>query len=273
VAFYAFLAIFPSLIAVVMLYGLIADPAQIESHLASLGSVLPPEAADMVLSQLHDLVQSDDQTLGVSAIGAIALALWSASSGVRTLMEALNVTYKEDERRGFFSYYGTALLLTFGAVLGALSAVAIVVAVPVVLNFIGLGSTLEGLITYARWPIIAGGMLIGLAVMYRYGPSRDKPRWAWASPGAIIATLLWLVASALFSFYVTRFGNYNETYGAIGAVVILMMWFYLTAYISLIGAEINAEIERQTLKDTTEGRPKPMGQRGAYAADTVGESA
>lgn len=273
VAFYAFLAIFPGLIALVTLYGLIADPAQIESQLGSLGSILPPEAADMIMGQLHDLVQADEQTLGMSALGAVALALWSASSGVRTLMEALNVAYNEDERRGFFSYYGTALLLTLGAVLGALTAMAVVVAVPAVLKFVGLGTALEGLIAYARWPIIAGGMLIGLAVMYRYGPSRNKPRWAWVSPGAIVATLLWLLASALFSFYVTRFGNYNETYGAIGAVVILMLWFYITAYVCLIGAEVNSEIERQTVKDTTEGRPEPLGRRDAYSADTVGESA
>jgi membrane protein len=142
----------------------------------------------------------------------------------------------------------------------------------VLLNFLGLGETLENLVSYARWPLLALVMLVGLAIVYRYGPDRAKPQWRWVSWGAVIATVLWIVGSALFSLYVTQFGDYNKTYGSMGAVVILMTWFLLTAYIFLIGAEINAEMERQTRKDTTDGGEKPLGGRGAHAADTVGRT-
>lgn len=272
VAFYGLLAVFPALIALVAIYGLVADPQQVETHVAALGSLLPPQAADILLGQLHDLVQTDSAALGAGAIGGLLLALWSASAGVRTLMEALNVAYDEEETRGFVRFYGTALLLTLAAIVGAVVAIGIVVAVPVVTKFLGLGSLLEGIVSYARWPVAALAVMLGLAVMYRFGPSRDGPRWAWVSWGAVIATLLWIAGSALFSLYVTRFGNYNETYGSMGAVVILLMWFLLSSYAVLIGAEVNAEMERQTRKDTTGGSPEPRGKRGAYAADTVGKS-
>lgn len=256
VAFYGLLAVFPGLIALVGLYGLAFDPQQVESQMAALSGILPKEAADVLLAQLRDLTTSDRTSLGIGAVGGLLLALWSASAGMRTLMEALNVAYDEEERRGFVRFYGTALLLTLAAILGAVIAIGMVIALPVVLKFVGLAEALKWLIAIAAWPILVGMMLLGLAIVYRYAPSRAQPRWRWVSWGAVIATVLWVLGSALFSLYVTRFGNYNETYGSVGAVVILLMWFLLSSYAVLIGAELNAEMERQTRRDTTSGESK-----------------
>ena len=272
VAFYGLLAVFPGLVALVGLYGLIADPAQVEQHAAALASILPPDAAKIITGQLHDLAGTDRTALGIGAIGGILLALWSASSAVRTLMEALNVAYGEDESRGTIRFYATALALTFGGVIAVLLALVLVAGLPAVLKVMGLSSLAEWAVALARWPLLAALAIFGFAVVYRYGPSRAQPRWRWVSSGAAVAVALWILGSAAFSLYVTRFGNYNETYGTAGAVVILLMWFLLSSYAILIGAEINAEMERQTRKDTTAGSARPLGARGAYAADTVGES-
>ena len=272
VAFYGLLAVFPGLVALVGLYGLLVEPAQVEEHVSAISGMLPPDAANLLLGQLHDLASTDKTALGIGAIGGLLLALWSASAAVRTLMEALNVAYHEEESRGVIRFYGTALLLTLGGVIAVIVAIALVVGLPAVLKMLGLGGVLETVISLVRWPILAVLAIIGFAVVYRYGPSRAKPQWRWVSWGAAIAVALWIIGSALFSIYVTRFGNYNETYGAAGAVVILLMWFLLSSYAILIGAEINGETERQTKKDTTSGGEKPMGARRAYSADTVGES-
>ena len=246
VAFYGLLAVFPGLIALVGLYGLAFDPQQVERQIAALSGILPEEAAAVLLAQLSDLTTTDRTSLGIGAIGGLLLALWSASAGMRTLMEALNIAYDEEEKRGVFRFYGTALLLTLAAILGAVVAIGMVIALPVVLKLIGLAEVLKWLIAVAAWPILAGMMLLGLAIVYRYAPSRTQPRWRWVSWGAVIATVLWVLGSALFSLYVARFANYNETYGSVGAVVILLMWFLLSSYAVLIGAELNAEMERQT---------------------------
>jgi membrane protein len=273
VAFYGLLAIFPGLIALVAIYGLAFDPQQVEQQAGALSGVLPPEAADILLGQLHDLTTTDSTALGIGAVVGILVALWSASAGMRTLMEALNVVYDEKEQRGFIRYYGTALLLTLGAIVGLVLAIALVVALPVVLKFLGLGEALKWLVSASGVLVLVATMMLGLAITYRYGPSREEPRWRWVSWGAVIATVLWIAGSVLFSIYVTQFGNYNETYGSVGAIVILLMWFLLSSYAVLIGAEVNAEMERQTRKDTTSGADKPMGGRGAHAADTLGKSA
>lgn len=270
VAFYAMLAVFPALLAVVAIYGLVADPAQVERQLAVLAVLLPPQASAVLLGQLHDLVQTDGRALGLGAVVGIGLALWSASAGVRTFMEALNVAYEERERRGFLRFHGTALLLTLGGIVAFALIVGILVAVPLAVRFVGLDDALGSLVSIARWPLVVFAVIAGLAVLYRYGPSRDAPKWQWVSCGAGIAVALWLAGSVAFSFYVTRFGNYNATYGSMGAVVVLLLWFLLSAYVVLLGAEINAEMERQTRRDTTKGPDKPLGERNAHAADAVG---
>jgi membrane protein len=272
VAFYALLAIFPALIALVGLYGLVFDPQDVGEHISALTAVLPGEAANLIGQQLAEVTSMERTSLGVGSIAALLVALWSSSAGMRTLMTALDVAYAEKETRGTFKFYATSLLLTLGAVIGGIVAIGIVVAVPAALGFLGLGEQAENLVSYGRWPILALVLLLGLAIVYRYGPDRRKPQWRWLSWGALVATFVWLLGSTLFSLYVTQFGNYNKTYGSMGAVVILMTWFLLTSYIFLIGAEINAEMERQTRKDTTEPGGRPLGQRGAHAADTVGHT-
>ena len=269
VAFYALLAIFPGLAALIAIYGLVFDPQQVVQQIDALGAMLPQEATDLVAGQLGDVASAGSGKLGLAAAVGILLALWSASAGVRTLMEALNVAYHEQEKRGFFRFYATALLLTLGAVFAAIVAIGLIVAMPAALSLLGLSDFAEILIGIGQFVLLAVLMIFGLSVVYRFGPSREEARWSWVTPGAIVATVIWVVGSALFAIYVRSFASYNETYGSLGAVVILLMWFLLTAYAILIGAELNGEMERQTEKDTTEGEDKPMGSRGAYAADTV----
>jgi membrane protein len=272
VAFYTLLAVFPAMIAGVALYGLAFDPQQVARHVEALAIVLPTDAAEVLFGQLADLTERDTTAMSIGAIVGIVLALWTGSLGIRTLMQALNIAYNEEERRGFLRFYATALALTLGSMVGFVIAVGMVVAVPAILNLLGLEGVLGGLIRYTRWPILGLMMMLWLAVIFRFAPSREQARWRWVSWGAVIATVLWLIGSAGFSLYVTHFANYNETYGSMGAGAILLTWMLLTAYAILLGAEINSEMERQTAKDTTTGKPQPIGQRGAYAADTVGES-
>jgi membrane protein len=188
------------------------------------------------------------------------------------MITALNIVYSEKEKRGFFKLNLVSLALTVGLVIAGVVALLLVAVVPVIFRFIGLEDTARELLDVARWPLLAVGFMLFLSFLYRYGPSREKPKWQWVTWGSAIATVLWLLASGLFAFYVANFGKYDETYGSIGAVVILMMWFYITAFIILLGAELNAELEHQTAKDSTTRAPKPMGERGAHMADTLGET-
>jgi membrane protein len=270
VAFYAFLAVFPAIAALVSIYGLFTSPADLQSHLQSIEGILPSEAAEIINTELQRVVQAQESSLGWGALVGMVLALWSAAKGMNSMFEAMNIAYDEDERRGFIKLNATALLMTLAAILFVILFLGLIVGVPVVLNTIGLGEIVEKLLNYLRWPLLAVAGILALAVLYRFGPSRSQPQWKWVSPGAITATVVWLLGSALFSFYVSHFASYNATYGSLGVVVILMMWFFLSVYSILLGAEVNAEMERQTVKDTTVGKPKPLGGRGAYAADTVG---
>lgn len=250
VAFYALFAIFPGLAALVSIYGLLFDPQHVGEQIQALGSILPPEASDILVQQLGDVSASEEASLGLAAAGGILVALWSASKGVKTLMEALNVAYHEEERRGFFRLTATALLLTLGAVISMVIAIALIVVLPAIIAFLGLGRLAELLLAIAHLVLLGLLMAFGMAVAYRFGPSRVQARWAWVTPGAVVGTVLWLAGSALFAIYVRNFASYNETYGAMGAVVILLTWFLLTAYAILIGAEINGAVERQTEKGT-----------------------
>ncbi len=197
----------------------------------------------------------------------MALALWSANAGVKAIFDALNVAYGETEKRGFIRLNLTSLAFTLAIILFVLLAIGATAVVPVLLDWLPLGQAMEWLITIGRWPLLIGVLMLGLAVLYRFGPSRDEAQWAWVSPGAIVASLGWLAGSLLFSWYVANFEDYNKTYGALGALIGLLTWMWLSATIVLVGAEINSETERQTLRDTTKGAPKPIGMRGADAAD------
>lgn len=272
VAFQALFALFPMLAAVISIYGLVANPTDVESQIQSMGGLLPGQAQGILAEQLKSLTSTSAAGLSFGLALSVLLALWGATRGVKAVMDALNIVYDEPEKRGFFRYNLTALAITLGAVLFAIAALILVAVAPAVLNFLGLtGSLTSLLIKSLRWPALALIALVGLAAIYRYAPSRAEPQWKWVSWGAVGAVALWLIGSALFSWYVASFGNFNKTYGSLGAVIILLTWFYLSAYIVLLGAELNAEMEHQTARDTTTGPEEPMGRRQARMADTVAE--
>lgn len=271
VAFYALLAIFPALAAVISIYGLVADPASIEQQITGVMTVLPPEAADILKQQLQSLASKPAAGLGIGVVIGILLALWSAAKGIKALLQGLNIAYSEHERRGVLKLNAMALLLTFGGVVFAIVALGLIAVLPAVVNLLHLQGIIATAVTWLSWPLLLVAVMVALAVVYRYGPSREQPRWRWLNLGVIVATTLWLVGSFLFSVYVTNFGSYSKTYGSVGAIVILMLWFFLSAYAILLGAELNAEIEHQTARDSTTGPEQPLGSRGAKMADTVGE--
>jgi len=272
-ALYALLAVFPALAAAVSIYGLFASPADMASHLQEISANLPEDATKILQQQLTDLSEHPQDTLSIGIIVGIVLALWSARKGMVALMTATNVAYDEEEERGFFKQLFVSMAFTLGAVIGFLAVLALGVAVPVVLAFLPLGPAAEVVLLVLRWVLLFAVAVLGLAVLYRYAPDRKGARWRWVTPGSLIASTLWLIGSALFAIYVRNWGSYGETYGALGGVIVLLMWFYLSGYIVILGAEINSEMERQTKKDTTTGQPKPLGERGAYSADTVGPTA
>jgi membrane protein len=272
VAFYGFLSLFPTLAALLSLYGLIFDPAQAESQIMGLAAVLPREVREIIAGQLAHVASQSGGALGFGFIISLALAIWTASRGVAALFEALDIAYEEQEARSLVKFTGLALAFTVGATILFAVAIGLVVVLPVALGFLGLTNVAETLVRWLRWPLLALFVMAALQVVYRYAPSRRPPKWRWVSWGSAIATVLWIVGSLGFSYYVGRFGDYNEMYGSVAAVVILLLWFFLSAFIVLLGAQINAELEHQTRKDSTVGAPKPMGQRGATVADTVGRT-
>ena len=271
IAFYGLLAIFPAIAAMISIWGLLFDPQQIAQQIESVSGALPQDAAGIVNDQAQAVAGGAGTGVSLAAVVGILLALYSASKGMQAMIEGLNIVYDEEEERGFVKLTLMTLILTVGLIAMMIVALGLIAILPALLGNLGLGEVFEVLLTYARWPLLLVVALVGLAILYRYAPSRKVPQWQWVSPGAVIATVLWLIGSIAFSIYVRNFGSYNETYGSLGAVVILLMWFWLSAFIVLLGAEVNCEIERQTERDTTTGRPKPRGERGAYAADTVGE--
>ncbi|HEY0354398.1 MAG TPA: YihY/virulence factor BrkB family protein, partial [Enterovirga sp.] len=222
--------------------------------------------------QVKRITSKPGGTLGLAFFSGLAISLWSANAGMKAIFDALNVAYGESEKRNFIWLNLQSLAFTFGALVFLAIGVTVVVVVPVALNYLGLGSLGEWLIRIGRWPAMFVIILLALAVLYRYGPSRDLPRWRWVTPGSILAAAGWIIFSMLFSWYVGSFGSYNETYGSLGAAIGFLTWVWLSTTIVLVGAELNAEIEHQTKKDTTEGAPEPLGARGARMADTVGHA-
>lgn len=270
VTYAVLLALFPGLAALVSIYGLFADPAQVQHEVSAMAGVMPGGAQQVIGGQLKSLASASGGALGIGAVLGILIGLWSASRGMSGMVTALNIAYDEKEKRGFVRLTLISLALTLGLLVTGLVAIGIVVGVPAILNVLGLGGWVRWATLILQWPVLIVVMMVALAVLYRYAPSRDAPRWAWISPGAIIATLLWIIGSIAFTAYVANFGTYNKTYGSLGAAIGMMTWLYLSAYVVLLGAEINAEAERQTRHDTTEGHAQPMGRRGAVAADTLG---
>ncbi|WP_417586163.1 YihY/virulence factor BrkB family protein [Pararhodobacter oceanensis] len=270
VAFYALLAIFPAIAALMALGGLILAPAEVAAQLQALIALIPEQAAQIISDQAEAVTGSHDEGLGIAFGIGLRLAIYSASKGMRSLMQGLNVAYDENEARGFFARTLWTLALTVFLILGLIAGLLAALAVPAVLHFLNLGGGWDQVILLARWLVLALLAVFGLAVIYRFGPSRRDAKWRWLSAGSVLACGMWIAASYGFSVYVRNFGSYNETFGSVAGVVILLMWLWMSAYILLLGAEINAEIEAQTAVDSTVGPERPMGQRGATKADTLG---
>jgi membrane protein len=272
VAFYAMLAIFPAIIAVVTIYGMVADPNQVESQVSEFAKGLPAGADQLLTEQLENVVNAGQQALSIGLAVSLLAVLWSASAGVQGLVKALNLVYDEHETRGFVKLRGLSLLLTLGAIVVTVVAVAMIAVFPAAVDDLGLGAAGELAASIARWVVLALLVLVAVAVLYRFGPDRANPRWRWVSWGAVVALVVWLLGSVGFSWYVDNFGKYNQTYGALASVIILLLWLFLSAFAVLLGAELDAETERQTARDTTTGPERPPGERDAEVADTVGHS-
>lgn len=269
VAFYAFLAIFPAVITAVLLYGLLADPSQVAHQVDQIGSALPSSAQSLLSHQMTSLTQTSQKSLGLGLLVALAGALWSASGGMGNLITAVNITYDETDDRTFVKRKGLSLLMTVGAIVFVVVAVALVAVLPAVLNALGLPAIVQVAVQVVRWVGLVVAMMVALAVLYRVGPDRDAPKMRWVSVGAVTATLLWVIASIGFSLYVDHFSSYGKTYGSLAGVVVLLLWLWITTYVVLLGAEMNAEAEQQTARDTTRGASRPMGGRGAVKADSL----
>ncbi len=266
--FFAMLAVFPGIAALIAIWGLAADPSVIEAQLDLMNRFVPAEGLALIHSQLDRLLTAQTETLGWTTALSTGLSLWWARSGVASLIRGLNAVYREDHRTSLIGRYAASIGITLALVGMMLVALTAIVAVPVALAVLPLGPFATAVLNVARWVIAGAVMVFGLGLIYRYGPNRRAARMPWVSPGAVIAVLVWAAGSWAFSLYLANFGRYNEVYGSIGAVIALLMWFYLSAFVTLMGAALNAELELRTLPDTTVGPDKPMGERGAYVADT-----
>ncbi len=273
VTFYLLLAMFPALAALVSLYGLAADPLTIANHLRKLAIMLPPGAFDIVADQIRALAGRREESLGITFFVGLAFALWSTHSGTLALFDAMNVAYEEKEKRGLVRLNLIGLAFTLCAIVGAIAVVALIAVIPLILSYVWLDGLKEKLALYGRWPLLLIIVAGAVTTIYRFAPSREPARLRWLTWGAVLTTIAWSAMSLGFAFYLDHFANYNATYGTLGALIGLLVWIWLSVTILIIGAELNAELEHQTTRDTTTGAPRPMGTRGAYVADTLGRQA
>jgi membrane protein len=270
--YYSLLAIFPALAALVAIYGLFSDTGTIAKHLDEVSGFVPSGAIDVAREQLTRVVSKGNQTLGLTFISGLAVSLWSANAAMKSLFDTLNIIYGENEKRGFLKLNAMSLAFTLAAIAFVLAALGAVVVLPLLLNYLWLSDFADLFVRLVRWPAMFLVVALALACIYRFGPSREAPRWRWITWGSLAAAILWLGASALFSWYAANFGKFNETYGSLGGAIGFMTWLWISAIVILFGAELDAEMEHQTARDTTTGSPKPIGVRGAHMADTVGAS-
>ena len=267
--FYALLSLFPAITAIVSIYGLFADRSNIEGQLDSIAAFLPSGGMDIIREQVHRLTQSPASGLSAGAAIGLLTALWSANAGTKAMFSALNDVYGEREERGFIKVTATSLAFTAGGVVLLLLALGAIVALPLVFGAIGLGGAAAVITSVGRWPILILILILALAVLYRFGPSRRLARWRWVTWGGAIAAILWIGLSVGFSWYVAHFGSYNKTYGSLGTIIGFMTWIWLSTTVLLVGAQINAELEAQTEADSTVGAARPRGARGAASADVL----
>jgi membrane protein len=273
VTYYLLLALFPAASALVSIYGFVSDPAAIADRIAFLSAIMPADALNIFLDQVRALTSEQGATLSIGLIGGLALAIWSANNGMKALFEAMNVAYAESEKRSIIRLNLISLLFTLGALLLAIVVIVSMGVVPAVLKYMWLDRWTETIIRFARWPVMMLFVAGGIMMIYRFGPSREPARLRWLTWGAAFATVAWLAASMAVTWYLGNIADYNATYGTLGALIGFMVWTWISVIIVIVGAEINAELEHQTAQDTTTGPPEPLGDRGAFMADTVGEGA
>lgn len=271
VTFFVLLALFPGLAGLISLYGLFADSGTIAQHLSSLTGILPEGGMQILRDQLQQLTSQPPQKLGFATVASLAISLWSANGGVKAMFEGLNAVYEEHEKRGFIKLNVISLALTFGILAFVIASLLTITIVPKLLSFLGLPG-ISDIVGYARWPVLLFVAALMIAVIYRFGPSRNHPQWRWISPGSIFAAVAWIATSLLFSWYTSHFGSYNKTYGSLGAAIGFMTWIWISTMVVLIGAKINAELEHQTAADSTVGKRIQRRERGPQMADTVGRS-
>ncbi|MDQ6698072.1 MAG: YihY/virulence factor BrkB family protein [Actinomycetota bacterium] len=267
VAFWFFLALVPTIVAVINVYGLVANPSDVSKLVGRFDGALPRDLVRFIDGQLRSITRTSASGLGIGLALAVLAALWSASKGTRTLIEATNAAYDEEEGRSFIKVRLLAMLFTAGGVVIGVGGMVVIGVGPRLASHLGPVGTVVSIVL--GWPLVLVAFVLGLGVLYRWGPSRKEARWEWVTPGAIVATVLWVLGSALFALYANGASSFNETYGSLGAIAIVQLWLLITAFAVLLGAEINGEAERQTRRDTTDHPAAALGERGAFAADTV----
>ncbi len=270
VAFYALLALFPTIAAVISLWGLLFDPVEAGRQMYEISRFMPPDAANLIDQQAQEVVESAESGNVMAALAGLVTAMYIASKGVSVLVGGLNVVYGEQEKRPLLLRLVVLVALTFGLIFMTLVSLGFIAVVPMVVNVLAIDPPLDSVVQWLRWPALLVLMSMLIALLYRFAPYRRSAHWRWLSFGTLLATAMWLLGSGGLSLYVRYFSTFSDLYGSLGAVVALMLWFWLSAFVVLLGAEVNCEMERQTLNDTTVGEPRPLGQREAFAADTVG---
>lgn len=271
VTFYSILALFPTLAAFVSLFGLFTEPTVVLSEMDKWRGIIPDSGIEVISTQVQRISGSGSTSLGLAFFFSLAMAMWSSNAGMKALFDALNIVYAEREKRSFAMLNAISLLFTAGAILIMVGAVGAVIVLPIVLNHVPeIGG--EMFVRLSRWPILFLVLSFALALLYRFGPSREYARWRWLSLGSLGGAAFWIAASMGFSWYATNFASYNETYGSLGAIIAFMIWIWISVVVILIGAEVNAESEHQTSRDTTTGPARPLGMRGATMADTLGRT-
>jgi membrane protein len=273
IGLHGLLAVFPALAVIVSVYGMFASPQDVANDLQFFLGVLPADAAKLLTAQLQSLAATRNHTLGFGAVAATLLALWNSRKGVGAVMTATNIAYKEQDQRSFLYKLLLSVAFSLAAMLIFAVMLLVGVAVPALLQAAHLGRGASTAVLVLRWVLLWSFAVLGFSFAYRYAPDRQRPKWRWVTLGSVVAASVWILGSLAFSEYVRSFGSYGKTYGALGGVIVLIMWFYLMGFTIVLGAEINAEMEHQTAVDTTEGPPAPMGERGAYVADTLGRAA
>ena len=269
VAYYAFLSIFPAVASAILVFGLVTDISFVEGRYEEALAVLPSQAADLLDAQIVALLTNSNAELGVGLVISLTVALWTGTRGANALIYAISCAHRETVLRSIVGSMLLSMFVTFGVFVVVLVSLFGLAVVPTLAGVLPIARFAELAALWLRWPILIAIIFTAVCVLYRIAPNREPPRFRWIVPGALFATLAWLGASALFSAYVENFANYNKTFGALAAPVILLLWLYWSTLIFILGATMNAELELQTRKDTTTGTPRPIGDRGAYVADNV----